>query len=133
MIRRQSTAKEYTLAAIGDEEILKLAQKVELVLSPEFDTDSHVESGGKLIIKTTREDKTFSTDIHPHKGTPENPMSWDDMLEKYFNCASMCVKPISQTNLATLAEMIKNLEGVENVNQMMRFAVGKKKLPQCMG
>ena len=133
VIRRQSTAKEYTMEAIRDEAVLKLAQKVELTLSPEFDTQSHTESGGKLVIETSRENGSFATDIHPHKGRPENPMSWNDMLEKYQNCASMCVKPITQMNLTTLAEMIKNLEGVENVNQMMRLAVGKKKLTQCMG
>jgi 2-methylcitrate dehydratase PrpD len=133
VIRRRSSAKEYTMEAIRDEEVLKLAQKVELTLSPEFDTESHSESGGKLVIKTTRENGIFSTDIHPHKGRPENPMSWEDMLEKYQNGASMCVKPITQMNLSTLANMVKTLEQVDNVNQMMRLIVGKKKLTQCMG
>jgi 2-methylcitrate dehydratase PrpD len=82
-----------------------------------------------VVIETTRENGSFAIDIHPHKGMPENPMSWDEMLEKYQNCAAMCVKPIPQENLTALAEMIRNLENVENVNQMIRLAVEKEKLP----
>jgi len=133
VIRRQSTAKQYTMEAIRDEEVLKLAQKVELTLSPEFDTESHLESGGKLVIKTTRENGVFSTDIHPHKGRPENPMSWDEMVEKFKNGASMSARPITDMNLTTVANLVKKLDEVDNVSQIMRLLTGKKRLTPCMG
>ena len=121
IVRRQSTVAEYTEEAVRDPKVLDLAKKVQLTLAPEYDTELHTESGGKLEVKTNRRKEIFSMDVGSHKGTPENPMTWEDLGEKLRGCAAMSAKPIPEENLDTLVETVQNLENVEDVTQIVNL------------
>jgi len=125
IVRRQSTVAEYTEEAVRDPKILDLAKRVKLKLAPEYDTELHTESGGKLEIKTNRRKEIFSIDVGSHKGTPENPMTWEDLGEKLRSCAATSAKPIPEGNVDRLVETVQHLENVEDVTQIVNLVVAR--------
>jgi len=123
IVRRCSTPAEYTEEAIQDRAVLDLCRKTELVLRPEYDTGFFYEKGGRIEIKTNRKSKPFSTDVHIPKGHPENPMTWKDFGDKMKAAAGVCIKPVPEDNLTTLLKMVKKLEDVDDVSEIIRLLV----------
>ena len=123
IVRRRSTAAEYTEEAIQDSTVLDLCRKTELKLTPEYDTGLFYEKGGRVEIKTTRKSKLFSTDVGIHRGRPENPMTWEDFSHKMKGAAAVCIKSVPENKLNDLLEMIKNLEAVDDVSEIIRLVV----------
>jgi len=123
IVRRRSTPAEYTEEAIQDPTVLDLCRKIELKLTPEYDTGFFYEKGGRLEIKTARKSKPFSTDIHIHRGHPENPMTWKDFSDKMKAAADVCIKSVAENKLNELLEMVKNLEDVDDVSEIIRLVV----------
>ncbi len=54
------------------------------------------------------------------KGDPENPMSWEELGDKFRDCVSFSAKPISDANVTKVIELVKNLEDVEDINQIIK-------------
>ena len=123
IVRRRSTAAEYTNKAIQDPAVLDLCRKTELKLTPEYDTGFFYEKGGRIEIKTTRKGKPFCTDVGVHRGHPENPMTWEDFSDKMRAAADVCIKPVPENKLNELLEMVKNLEDVDDVSEIIRLVI----------
>jgi 2-methylcitrate dehydratase PrpD len=52
-------------------------------------------------------------------GHPQNPMSWEDLIRKFRDCASYSAKPIPEENIDRVVEMITHLENVQDVREIV--------------
>jgi 2-methylcitrate dehydratase len=121
--RRESTVAQYTEQAVRDSIVLDLCKRIEIQLSPEYDDGLAKGRSGRLLIKTNRKNGAFFANAGTFKGHPDNPMTWEDLIVKMKSCASSSVRAISETKLATLCEMVKNLEKVQNCVEIIKFMI----------
>ena len=115
MVRGNATLNEFTKESIKDPDLLKMAAKVKGIIDPSF------TSMEQTVMKIKTKRGAFKTTVfHPH-GTTGNPMSLEDVAKKFWDCSSRSVKPIPDGNKRTVIDMVKDLEKVKDVAEIMRL------------
>ncbi len=54
-------------------------------------------------------------------GHPQNPMSLKEHIEKFSDCASYSVKPLSREQVEKAIQMLTSLEEMDDVSQIIRL------------
>lgn len=75
-------------------------------------------SGGKLVAHL-HDGTTQEVEIKAALGSPLNPLSPDDLLHKFRDCARRARQPLSTRQIDTLAEAILSLEAVDDVGRLL--------------
>jgi 2-methylcitrate dehydratase PrpD len=86
-----------------------------------FYTDSEAEKAGydkmTTILKISLKDgRVISGRADFGKGSPANPMSYDEVAEKFLGCAAFAEWPTSKAN--QVIEMVRKLEDVSDVRML---------------
>ena len=53
------------------------------------------------------------------KGSPENPMSLDEILEKQNGTNAFAACPVKEGAIERLVKLVRGLENCENVNELL--------------
>ena len=112
VVKRKVSIDDFSQVAIKDKDILTVSQKV----IPQLDDSLNrraVEPGRVEII--TKGGGVYSKQVDNPLGSPLNPMSFDDCVTKFFDCAAYSVKHIPDEKLGRVVEMIRQLERVTEV------------------
>ena len=74
----------------------------------------------KMAIKTNRGD-VYSLKVVVPKGDPENPMTDDELKNKFRECAGLASgTPISPTAVDDVIDMLNSLEEVDDIREVTR-------------
>jgi 2-methylcitrate dehydratase PrpD len=109
--------KDYTLEHLGDEAVLAVAEKV----SPQFDSNLPTRSvpPARMEIQTKDGRTLKSEDVLVAKGHPDNPMSFDELADKFRDCASHSTQPLSGDAVERVIELCANLESVDDISELI--------------
>lgn len=102
LVHGQVGVKTYTTEAIGDEKVLAVAAKVRYEIK-EYSTYPGSFPGGVVI--TLKNGNKLFAELDYQKGGPENPLSAEEVIEKWRGNASLCladaeVEKVERTILA---------------------------------
>ena len=114
-VRRKVGLTEFTEAAINDTDVRQAAQKVTYVIDDSLPSSF---SWAPVTIKTIRGD--FSKKGGVVLGSPENPLTREALIDKFRECATWGIKPISSYNIDKIVGMVDNLEKLDDVSQIAR-------------
>lgn len=117
--RKKVIISDFTPEGIKSPEVLNLAQKV----TPRFDPTLNVSGRmppGKIEIKARNE--VFSKQVDYPYGHPQNPITRDDLISKFMDCASHSAKPLSKSNREALVKTISELEKIDDIRPMIELA-----------
>ena len=74
------------------------------------------ESFPTKITITTEDEETYTREVRYPKGDPENPLSWNEILEKFARCmVNANMQPEKQ---GRLVEHIRNLKNVQDMKEI---------------
>ena len=71
-------------------------------------------------IKTVKHEE-FSKRIDFIKGSPQDPMSLEECVYKFNDCADFAAKPLDKAKISKFTEMVLNLEEVKEASHMVRL------------
>ncbi len=123
IINRKVSFEHYTEEALGRKDVLEfLATKVKSWLDPEvcFDDVGKACTAARIQVKT-RDGKLYVKRVDHPKGDPTNPMTLDEIIEKFWDCAELLARPIVRENLKAVVDLMAHLEKVENVASVVRL------------
>jgi 2-methylcitrate dehydratase PrpD len=106
---------EYCLENITSPRVKELMERFECILDPEVEVDFPRMWPAKVDI-ITRDGKTYHARLDFPKGDPENPLSWDELIEK-FHCLTAGVFP--EEKRQRIVADVRSLERAENVARIM--------------
>lgn len=109
--RKRTGVEEFKGETLHDPEILALADKVTWELDPAAEALWPKAYPATLVV-TMKDGRTFEAHSDFPKGDPENPVSMDEVVDK-FNLLTERFLPRSKG--AELVEKVKRLEGIEDV------------------
>jgi 2-methylcitrate dehydratase PrpD len=118
LIDGKALMNQFTSERISDEEVLRLAQKVEVVVDENFDNAYPKNWGCSLEIKTANE--TYTEIIQDAKGDPTNPLTKKELEEKFIYLSK---ELIGEANCFKIIEMISNLENVDDVSKLLELCL----------
>jgi 2-methylcitrate dehydratase PrpD len=122
LTKKKMTFDEFEEKVIRNSELGKLAEKVRVVVDPEFE-GSHSTVGPIKIRIKMKDGKELSRRVDFAKGHPQNPMTEAEFSEKFRNCVKRSVKPIPMKNVEQLLGMLSQLEEVDDVARLVRLTI----------
>ena len=109
------TLDKFTDEKVNDPQLVKLQKKIETKLDP------RIGFGARFYIKM-KDGTEYKNFLAKPKGDPDNPLSFEELSEKYKNAAILV---ISQENIDALIEKIKRLEKIEDMNEIVALGVAQ--------
>ncbi len=114
--------------AIRDPRVLGLAKKVRVRVDEKHKWD-------RLMAPTTIEVSLaggglLRKGVQVMKGHPLNPLSWEELVDKFSRCAAFSARPFSGKRLARIIETVRHLEELEDVTELVRLLAGGERGPE---
>jgi len=106
--------EQFTEKRLTDPDILGIADKVELIHSPELDSYFPKAIPSEIEIETTS-GKSYTTRVTTPKGDATNPMSTAEFLDKFRKLAS---RKINSKNSEKVIEIVRYLDKLAHVNEL---------------
>jgi 2-methylcitrate dehydratase PrpD len=109
----------FTDEAVRDRNILTLAEKIEMRLDPSLKASS---PGGRPCRVTMRlkNGQTYSCEKEHAKGTPEVPMTLDEMRSKFTDCARQTLDRESTERARESIERLETLSDIRPLCEILR-------------
>jgi 2-methylcitrate dehydratase PrpD len=105
--------EEFQPSTIRSKPIREAMRKVECIVDPELDRNFPKQWRATAEI-LTEDRKQYSTTVEYPRGDPENPLSWEEMVERFDDLAGRIMKKDHRTKLV---EALKKLDGVKDMRK----------------
>jgi 2-methylcitrate dehydratase PrpD len=122
LLEGKAGLSQFTDAVVQRPDVQDMIQRVNFYVDPEF--DKQASQGGNFqavlveggIIKIVMKDgRTLSGRTQPAKGSPENPMTYDEVADKFRGNAEFAKWPASKAE--SVIDMVKSLESASDLSQ----------------
>jgi 2-methylcitrate dehydratase PrpD len=110
--------EHYTDEAIRSSDIMEAASKINVILDHGLDTSDKIPSG-KVEIQT-KTGQVFLNQVDYPLGSPEKPMTFDDCVRKFRDCASHTAPGLPDAQIERVIELVGRLERLGDVGEVMR-------------
>jgi 2-methylcitrate dehydratase PrpD len=118
IVKRKVFIDDFALEAINRTDVRELINKVNTRIEPDLVTSDNA-IGGSVVTIRTKDGKEYSEKVLYVKGNPKNPMTYEEIAEKFRMCMLFSAKPIHKENVERIIELVRNLENVSNMNQVI--------------
>ncbi len=113
----KATLNEYTKENIRSSQAKDMMNKIICVHDPELEKDFPVKWPASVTI-LTKDGKKYTTKVDYPKGDPENPLTWDELIDKFKNLVSP-VFPTAKQN--EIINRIRSLEQEDDLNSFSKL------------
>lgn len=109
---------DFSEAALKDPEVLAMAAKVVPVQDPNQNWTFKLPDGRVEIL--TRDGQLFERLGDKIPGSPEAPLTWEQLSGKFASCASVAAVPPSAAGIRKAQELVRQLEAVSDATDVLR-------------
>jgi 2-methylcitrate dehydratase PrpD len=118
LVKGKVTVDDFTDEAIKRQEILKVAGKVTGRLEPAM--SRHGVGPGGVIIKM-KDGTEYTEEVEHCLGSVERPMTFEDCMKKFRECAACSIKPLPADTVDKVIEMVGRLEKLDDATKIIRL------------
>lgn len=111
---RQVSLPQFTEQRLSDPQLAEVQKRTEVVLDAELDALAPAYLAARVEI-ATRDGETYSEEVRSAKGMPEDPLTPEELHEKFRSLAERVLEPSA---IAETIEMVDDLEDVSDVSQL---------------
>lgn len=112
VVHKNVTIANFLPENLNDPDVLKMARKVKFIVDPNMGNfSSHVEIKFK-------DGHAFNTNVEVLRGSIHNPLSTEDLISKFKDCACYSKKPLSESDIDMLINSVFNLENIDNITEI---------------
>jgi len=104
---------EFQLSKIRSERVKQMMRKVECFIDPDLDKTFPKQWGATAEI-LTKDGKTYFTKIEYTKGDPGNPLSWEEMIEKFHDLGS---RVLTRGRRSKIVDQVRSLEEIRDFHK----------------
>jgi 2-methylcitrate dehydratase PrpD len=113
ILYRKAGLGEFHPSKIRSEEVKRMMRRVECVKDPDLEKTFPKQWCATAEI-FTKEGKRYFTKVEYCKGDPENPLSWDELIEKFHDLSSGFW---TRERLTKIVEQVRNLERIRDLRK----------------
>lgn len=115
LARRGVRIEDFQLASLSDATVCAAADRITYVFDP--DLDPAEMSPGDVTVRTT-DGRTFQKTVRHVYGSPQNPISREDLVQKFRDCAAHSCTPIAPDRIERAIETILDLENRGSIEDL---------------
>ena len=116
ILNRRIRIDDFSKDAVRNPVISANAKKITVKVSPEIKN-----RWGTIVEVEKLNGQHLTRRIDEPKGQPENPMSWDEYLDKFHLCSQHAEKPLDQEKLNQFIQRIEKLETLSDTSKIVTF------------
>jgi 2-methylcitrate dehydratase PrpD len=113
----EASLNQYREKVIHSPEVKEMMKRVRCVEDPELDKVYPEKWPATVEIKT-KDGKSFSTKVEYPKGDPENPLSWDELIDKFNSLVSLIY---SKRRRERIIDGIKKIDEERDISQWTKI------------
>jgi 2-methylcitrate dehydratase PrpD len=118
VVKRRIAIGDFLPEGLRDQKVINVAEKVDGVYDSELDV---TEVSPAIVEIRTNGGKSYSKRVDYPYGHPRNPMSLEDLIEKFKDCVSYSAKPLAKDNINKAIDLLLNLEKVKDVRKIIQL------------
>jgi 2-methylcitrate dehydratase PrpD len=122
LLYRKAGLEEFSLAKIRSEEVRRVMKLVECVVDPELDRTFPKQWCATAEI-LTKDGKTYSTKVEYCKGDPENPLSWEEVIEKFHDLSH---RLFTKQRRQKIVDQVRHLEKIKDLRKWSLILLGNR-------
>jgi len=111
MLYGKAGLNEFQLSVIQSEPVREMMRKVTCSVDPELDR-TFPKQWRATAEMLTADEKSFSTTVEYPKGDPENPLSWQEMKERFHDLTGQILKKEQRLKIVEEIEMFDRIENI---------------------
>ncbi|MFA5308503.1 MAG: MmgE/PrpD family protein [Dehalococcoidales bacterium] len=111
------TVDNFTEEAIKRPEILGMAQKINTVLDSAMDRHG---VGPSRVTVDMADGASYTEYVEHCLGSTERPMSFQDVVRKFRECAACAVKPVGEDKVEKVIQMVSIMETLPDATEIIR-------------
>jgi 2-methylcitrate dehydratase PrpD len=116
-VRRELSLNDFTKAGLENPLVLAAARKIVLVDDRSLDWKLELPPGRvEIVMRDGHRFERVGTDV---PGNPEAPMTWNDIVRKFTDCASHSPVPLTEAQVDRVHTAVANLEGLEDATRLL--------------
>ncbi len=112
MVHQNVKIEHFAQSALGDSRVLESARKVKHIFDEKLDPKDMTPAD---ITMTIRDGRTLKKRVTHAYGSPQNPLKQGGLEEKFLDCATHSVKPITKARAEQLVDDMLNLEKLDSI------------------
>jgi 2-methylcitrate dehydratase PrpD len=117
-VRRDMNLADFVEAALHDREVLATARRVVPVEDSSLDWKLELPPGRvEIVLRDGRRFERIGTGI---PGSPEAPMTWDDIVRKFVDCASFAARPLDSGEVDRVHSAVRAMEQMQDATEIFR-------------
>ncbi|HEX2829159.1 MAG TPA: MmgE/PrpD family protein [Burkholderiales bacterium] len=120
MVHGDVRLRHYTPEALDDPAVLDMADRIDFRAASAADGGAKVKMTPIVEVKT-RDGRALAHQVPGVPGDPNNPVSQALLEEKFRDCVSFAVNPVSKRNVEKVIELVADLENVPDATDVMRL------------
>jgi 2-methylcitrate dehydratase PrpD len=113
VLYRKAGLSEFHLSKIRSEDVKRMMRRVECVTDPDLEKTFPKQWCATAEI-LTKDGKRYFTKVEYCKGDPENPLSWDELIEK-FHALSSCF--MTKERRLKIVDQVRSLEEIQDLEK----------------
>ncbi|SDG81389.1 MmgE/PrpD family protein [Microbacterium pygmaeum] len=99
-----------------DPQVVAVADKISFVEDSRFDWSEELPPSAVRITLKSGEQLEAEVSHGQTPGSTERPLSWDDLVTKFVDCATYSIRPLRESELRRIVAEIRELETVADVS-----------------
>jgi 2-methylcitrate dehydratase PrpD len=118
LARRKVVLGDFLPESLKDPAILQIASRVNYRLH--HDPDISGDMSAEVEIKRN-DGRQYTKKVQFAYGHPRNPMSKDDLITKFRDCARYSARPLAENRIDKVIDLVNNLENLADVSQVIEL------------
>ena len=111
----------FTDEAVRDSGVHRLAEKIHMEVDPDVNGKREGDNPCKVVIRL-KDGRTFSRRVDYPKGSPQAPLTPQELREKFVECAG---RALNEKAVSQALEYIDRLEGLDDLEPLCKLLMGK--------
>ncbi len=113
LLYRKAGLREFHPSKISSREVKRMMERVECVEDPDLERTYPKQWSSKVEI-LTKSGKTHLTKIEYPKGDPENPLSWEEVIEKFKDLSG---RLMTEDRRLRIVDQVRRLEQIRDLKR----------------
>lgn len=122
VVKRKVSIGEFTPATLADPKILRISRSVVPTKNP--DVKHPVGRPPAVVTIRTKSGEEYTRRVDYIKGNPKNPLSRQDLLDKFKDCAAWAKNPLSNAKLEKIIHFVDDLENKSDIREFIHSVLG---------
>jgi len=113
ILYRKAGLEEFHLSKIRSEAVKRMMRQVECVIDPDLD-ETFPRQWCATAEVFTKDGKRYFTKIEYCKGDPENPLSWEELIEKFHDLSS---RTMTKKRRLSIVDQVNHFEKIQDIRK----------------